>query len=122
MVVNNIFYYIDFDTLILMYLFILMLFSFTRYHIPRSFFKHGENTLVLFEEFGGNPSKVQFQTVEIGKVCLNAYEGHTVELSCKDRSISRIEFASFSTPQDEYGSFDKNVCESNEDVISIIEQ
>ncbi|PPS15259.1 hypothetical protein GOBAR_AA05331 [Gossypium barbadense] len=68
------------------------------YHVPRSFLKDGENTLVLFEEFGGNPSAVQFQTVEIGSICINTHEGKEVKLSCQDRPISKIKFASFGSP------------------------
>lgn len=34
-----------------------------RYHVPRSFLNDGTNTLILFEEMGGNPSHVSFQTV-----------------------------------------------------------
>ncbi|XP_022731075.1 beta-galactosidase-like [Durio zibethinus] len=92
------------------------------YHVPRSFLNDGENTLVLFEEFGGNPSNVQFQTNEIGSACINAYEGKTVELSCYDRPISRIEFASFGNPQGVCGSFKKSDCESKEDAVSILEK
>ncbi|XVE97866.1 hypothetical protein REPUB_Repub03eG0055600 [Reevesia pubescens] len=91
------------------------------YHVPRSFLQDGENTLVLFEEFGGNPSAVQFQTVEIGNACVNAYEGKTVELTCHDRPISRIEFASFGNPQGVCGSFKKSECESDVDAASVLE-
>ncbi|XP_039019128.1 beta-galactosidase-like [Hibiscus syriacus] len=92
------------------------------YHVPRSFFEDGDNTLVLFEEFGGNPSYVQFQTVEIGSICINAYEGKRVELSCHNRPISKIEFASFGHPQGVCGSFEKGECESDVDVVSILEK
>ncbi|KAL5708145.1 hypothetical protein ACHQM5_018972 [Ranunculus cassubicifolius] len=38
------------------------------YHVPRSFLDDdGENTLVLFEELGGDPTAVNFQTVTVGK-------------------------------------------------------
>ncbi|GMI76135.1 beta-galactosidase 15 [Hibiscus trionum] len=92
------------------------------YHVPRSFLNDGENTLVLFEEFGGNPSSVQFQTVEVGSVCVNAYQGKVVQLSCHDRPISKIEFASFGHPQGVCGSFEKGECESDVDAISILEK
>ena len=78
--------------------------------------------MVLFEEFGGNPSAVQFQTVEIGSACVNAYEGKEVELSCNNRPISRIEFASFGNPQGDCGSFKKSECESQVDAVSILEK
>ncbi|OMO91833.1 hypothetical protein COLO4_18061 [Corchorus olitorius] len=93
-----------------------------RYHVPRSFLKDGENTLVLFEEFGGDPSRVKFETVEVGSACVNAHAGKTVELSCYDRPISRIAFASFGNPQGECGSFAKGECESSADVAKIIEK
>ncbi|PPD86104.1 hypothetical protein GOBAR_DD16936 [Gossypium barbadense] len=92
------------------------------YHVPRSFLKDSENTLVLFEEFGGNPSGVQFQTVEIGSVCINTHEGKEVELSCQDRPISKIKFASFGSPQGVCGSFDKSEFDSEVDALSILEK
>lgn len=64
-----------------------------------------ENTLVLFEEFGGNPSLVNFQTIAVGSVCANAYENNTLELACDGRSISAIKFASFGNPQGTCGPF-----------------
>ncbi|MFQ6650938.1 hypothetical protein Gotur_023308 [Gossypium turneri] len=88
-------------------------------HVPRSFLKDSENTLVLFEEFGGNPFGVQFQTVEIGSVCINTHEGKEVELSCQDRPISKINFASFGSPQGVCGSFDKSEFDSEVDALSI---
>ncbi|XP_031480414.1 beta-galactosidase 7-like [Nymphaea colorata] len=33
------------------------------YHVPRSWLNEGLNTLVLFEELGGNPSQIKFRTV-----------------------------------------------------------
>ncbi|XP_043708583.1 beta-galactosidase-like [Telopea speciosissima] len=77
------------------------------YHIPRSFLNEGDNTLILFEEMGGNPTQINFQTVIVGKVCGNAYEGSIMELSCKGGQISAIEFASFGDPQGTCGSFKK---------------
>ncbi|XP_048334543.2 beta-galactosidase 15 isoform X1 [Ziziphus jujuba] len=90
------------------------------YHVPRSFLQEGVNTLVLFEELGGNPSLVNFQTVRPGIVCANAYENKTVELSCQGHPISAINFASFGTPDGACGSFQKGSCESSKDVLSIL--
>ncbi|KAG8647136.1 beta-galactosidase 7-like isoform X2 [Manihot esculenta] len=42
------------------------------YHVPRDWLKGEDNQLVLFEELGGNPSLVSFQTVTVGTVCANA--------------------------------------------------
>ncbi|RDX63814.1 Beta-galactosidase 15, partial [Mucuna pruriens] len=55
-----------------------------RYHVPNSFLRDGnENTLVLFEEKGGNPYEViRIDTVTIERACANAYEGHRFELAC----------------------------------------
>ena len=78
--------------------------------------------MVLFEEIGGNPSLVNFQTVSVGTACGNAYENHTLELSCQNRPISAINFASFGNPQGTCGSFVKGTCESNHEAWSIIEK
>ncbi|KAK9275071.1 hypothetical protein L1049_022329 [Liquidambar formosana] len=83
------------------------------YHIPRSFLNKKRNTLVLFEEMGGNPSQVSFLTVTVGTACGNAYEGNTLQLSCQGgRTISVIQFASFGDPQGTCGSFKKGSCEA----------
>ncbi|XP_048321306.2 beta-galactosidase 7 [Ziziphus jujuba] len=83
------------------------------YHIPRSFLKADNNEIVLFEEFGGNPWNVQFQTVTIGTACADAYEGNTLELSCQGgRVISDVKFVSFGLPQGSCGSFSVGRCES----------
>lgn len=94
----------------------------TRYHVPRSFLQEGDNTLVLFEEFGGNPSPVNFQTTVVGTVCGNAYEKNTLKLSCQGRSISAIKFASFGAPEGSCGSFKKGVCEGSKDAVSMLEK
>ncbi|KAI4335181.1 hypothetical protein L6164_013851 [Bauhinia variegata] len=57
------------------------------------------NTLVLFEEIGGNPFMGNFQTITVGSACGNAYENKTLELSCPGHPISSIKFASFGNPQ-----------------------
>ncbi|KAL5576087.1 hypothetical protein UlMin_017786 [Ulmus minor] len=83
------------------------------YHVPRSFLRSGLNTVVLFEELGGNPQQVSFQTVTVGTVCGNAYEGSTLELSCQGgKTISNIEFASFGDSKGKCGSFSKGACEA----------
>ncbi|KAG4927431.1 hypothetical protein JHK82_053204 [Glycine max] len=92
-----------------------------RYHVPRSFLRDDDqNTLVLFEEMGRHPFDVKFLTATFGKVCANAYEGHTLELACnKNQVISEIKFASFSLSKGERGSFQKGNCESSE-ALSLI--
>lgn len=93
-----------------------------RYHVPRSFLQDGENTLVLFEEFGGNPWQVNFQTLVVGSVCGNAYEKKTLELSCNGRPISAIKFASFGDPQGTCGSFQAGTCQTEQDILPVLQQ
>ncbi|XP_010518958.1 PREDICTED: beta-galactosidase 15-like [Tarenaya hassleriana] len=91
------------------------------YHVPRSFLNsEGDNTLVLFEEIGGNPSLVNFQTVTVGSICANAYEKNTLELSCNGKPISAIKFASFGNPGGVCGSFEKGTCEGSNDAEAIL--
>ncbi|KAF9688767.1 hypothetical protein SADUNF_Sadunf01G0022400 [Salix dunnii] len=93
------------------------------YHVPRSFLNgNGDNTLVLFEEFGGNPSSVNFQTIAVGSACINAEENKKIELSCQGRQISAVKFASFGNPQGSCGSFVKGYCEGSKDASSVVEK
>ncbi|KAG6791092.1 hypothetical protein POTOM_000203 [Populus tomentosa] len=95
----------------------------TWYHVPRSFLNdNGDNTLVLFEEFGGNPSSVNFQTIAIGSACISAEENRKIELSCQGRPISAFKFASFGNPQGACGSFVKGYCEGSKDALSVVEK
>ncbi|KAB2623580.1 beta-galactosidase 15-like [Pyrus ussuriensis x Pyrus communis] len=84
------------------------------YHVPRSFLQADDNVLVLFEEFGGEPNNVKFQTVTIGKVCATAHQGGgTLELSCQGRRIlSNLIFVNFGDPEGTCGSFSRGICES----------
>ncbi|KAL5705289.1 hypothetical protein ACHQM5_023614 [Ranunculus cassubicifolius] len=93
------------------------------YHIPRSFLlDDASNTIVLFEEIGGNPTQVNFQTVTVGKACGNVLEGNTLELSCQGgRRISAIEFASFGDPQGTCEAFKKGTCESDNS-LSVVQK
>ncbi|XP_072957587.1 beta-galactosidase 1-like [Typha angustifolia] len=93
------------------------------YHIPRSFLKDGEsNTLVLFEEAGGNPSRVNFQVVTVGTVCATVDEGKTMTLSCAaGYSISKIDFASFGDTKGTCGDFERGTCESSQ-AFSVVSQ
>ncbi|KAG0493724.1 hypothetical protein HPP92_004718 [Vanilla planifolia] len=93
------------------------------YHVPRSFLKSGEpNSLVLFEEAGGDPSRVNFQTVTVGTVCANVTEGNTLTLSCQDsHNIAAIQFASFGNPQGDCGSFEVGSCDAD-GVLALVKQ
>ncbi|KAF2287083.1 hypothetical protein GH714_038061 [Hevea brasiliensis] len=90
------------------------------YHVPRSFLKKRKNTLILFEEVGGNPSGVSFQIVTAETICGNAYEGSTLQLSCSGGRIIRdIQFASFGNPQGTCGSFQKGDFEATGSVSMV---
>ncbi|CAH9077021.1 unnamed protein product [Cuscuta europaea] len=91
------------------------------YHVPRSFFKdESNNELVLFEELGGNPSNVTFQTVRVGSVCANAYENKVMELSCQGSSISAIRYAHYGETKGPCGDFQKGSCGGSKDALDII--
>ncbi|WZY97136.1 hypothetical protein YC2023_069465 [Brassica napus] len=92
------------------------------YHVPRSFLNAGDNTLVLFEEMGGNPSLVNLQTTRVGSVCANVYEKNVIELSCDRKPISAIKFASFGNPNGNCGSFEKGTCEEINNAVDILTQ
>ncbi|KAJ8754201.1 hypothetical protein K2173_002101 [Erythroxylum novogranatense] len=80
------------------------------YHIPRSFLKADDNVLVVFEEMGGTPDLVKIETVSVEKVCVNGYEGHTVELACQGEKVfTDIKFASFGSPKGACGDFRKDM-------------
>ncbi|KAF8049210.1 hypothetical protein N665_2276s0003 [Sinapis alba] len=93
------------------------------YHVPRSFLNaEGDNTLVLFEEMGGNPTLVSFQTTRVGSVCANVYEKNIIELSCDRKPISAIKFASFGNPDGNCGTFERGTCESSNNTVDILTQ
>ncbi|XP_051132245.1 beta-galactosidase 15-like isoform X1 [Andrographis paniculata] len=87
------------------------------YHVPRTFMDRDVNELVVFEEFGGNPSLVNFRTIRPGTVCGSAYENKDLELTCHGRPISAIKFASFGDPQGRCGSFNVGRCEAVRSVV-----
>ncbi|KAF2324627.1 hypothetical protein GH714_015730 [Hevea brasiliensis] len=101
------------------------------YNIPRSWLKPMKNMLVVFEELGGDLSKISLVKRSITRVCADAYEHHpaiedyhtenhgesamlnqaNVHLRCAPgHSISAIKFASFGTPSGTCGSFQKGTC------------
>ncbi|KAK4419298.1 Beta-galactosidase [Sesamum alatum] len=89
------------------------------YHVPRSFLNDEDNTLVLFEELGGNPTFISVQTVTVQSASAHAYEGNTLELSCHGRLISHVNFASFGNGT--YGSLEKGSCNSRNS-LSVVKQ
>ncbi|WOL07224.1 beta-galactosidase 1-like [Canna indica] len=83
------------------------------YHVPRSFLKRKKpNNLTLFEEIGGNPFGVSFQTVSVGTVCASAVTGDRLRLSCQGgrRIISKIDYAAFGEPKGTCGAFRDGGC------------
>lgn len=117
----------------------------TLYHVPRSWLKPSGNILVLFEEIGGDPTKISFTTQELESLCSHVSQHHPlpVEAWSQDKStrkskskseprvslecphpnqvISSIKFASFGTPQGKCGSFSHGECRST-NAISILQK
>ncbi|XP_062184650.1 beta-galactosidase 1 [Phragmites australis] len=85
------------------------------YHVPRSFLRAGQpNTLVLFEEAGGDPTRAVFRTVAVGTVCVAAAEeGDDVTLSCGQhgRVVSSVDVATFGVTRGHCGAYEGG-CES----------
>ncbi|KAI4980842.1 hypothetical protein ZWY2020_021327 [Hordeum vulgare] len=105
------------------------------YHVPRSFLEPGSNDIVLFEQFGGNPSKISFMTKQIESVCAHVSEDHpdqidswvsshqklqrsgpALRMECpkEGQVISNIKFASFRTPGGTCGSYSHGECSSSQ--------
>ncbi|KAL3527159.1 hypothetical protein ACH5RR_011815 [Cinchona calisaya] len=101
------------------------------YHVPRSWLKPTQNVLVLFEELGGDPTKISLVKRSVSSVCADVTEYHPtlknwhiesygrteefhkpkVRLRCAPgQSISSIKFASFGTPLGTCGSFQQGTC------------
>ncbi|XP_030499794.2 beta-galactosidase 3 [Cannabis sativa] len=103
------------------------------YHVPRSWLRPTQNLLVLFEELGGNPSRISLVKRSVSSVCAEVAEYHPtiknwhiesygkseefhspkVHLRCnQDQSIASIKFASFGTPLGTCGSYQQGTCHS----------
>ncbi|KAF3440738.1 hypothetical protein FNV43_RR19024 [Rhamnella rubrinervis] len=101
------------------------------YHVPRSWLKPTQNLLVLFEELGGDPSRISLVKRSVSSVCAEVTEYHPtlknwhiesygkseefhspkVHLKCSPgQSISSIKFASFGTPSGTCGSYQQGIC------------
>ncbi|KAI7988967.1 putative indole-3-pyruvate monooxygenase YUCCA4 [Camellia lanceoleosa] len=110
------------------------------YHVPRSWLQSSGNTLVLFEEMGGDPTQLSFATKQIGSLCSHVSESHpqpvdmwstdqmtgkksgpmlSLECPFPNQIISSIKFASFGTPRGTCGSFSHSQCSDN-GALSII--
>ncbi|KAL0553416.1 hypothetical protein IC582_007311 [Cucumis melo] len=107
------------------------------YHIPRSWLKPTNNVLVLFEELGGDASKISLLRRSVTGLCGEAVEHHaknesyiiesneepnSLHLQCNPgQVISAIKFASFGTPSGTCGSYQKGTCHAP-DSHAIIEK
>ncbi|KAL0395530.1 UNVERIFIED_CONTAM: Beta-galactosidase 3 [Sesamum calycinum] len=101
------------------------------YHLPRSWLKPTQNLLVLFEELGGDTTRITLVKRSMTSVCADVAEYHPnirnwqiesygrpeefhkpkVHLRCgPGQSISSIKFASFGTPLGTCGSFQQGTC------------
>lgn len=103
------------------------------YHVPRSWLQPTQNLLVLFEELGGDATKISLVKKSVTGVCADVSEWHPtiknwhiesygqpeehhkpkVHLRCAPgQSISAIKFASFGTPLGTCGNFQQGNCHS----------
>ncbi|WOL17569.1 beta-galactosidase 5-like [Canna indica] len=103
------------------------------YHVPRSWLQPTRNLLVVFEELGGDASKISFVKRSVSSVCADVSEWHPtiknwhiesygqpvehhkpkVHLQCAPgQSISAIKFASYGTPLGTCGNFQRGACHS----------
>ncbi|KAK7367342.1 hypothetical protein VNO80_09353 [Phaseolus coccineus] len=103
------------------------------YHVPRSWLKPNHNLLVVFEELGGDPSKISLAKRSVSSVCADVSEFQSnvrnwhiesygkseefhppkVYLHCSPgQTISSIKFASFGTPLGTCGSYEQGGCHS----------
>ncbi|CAL9027168.1 unnamed protein product [Prunus brigantina] len=101
------------------------------YHVPRSWLKPMQNLLVIFEELGGDPSRISLVKRSVSSVCAEVAEYHPtiknwhiesygkvedfhspkVHLRCNPgQAISSIKFASFGTPLGTCGSYQEGTC------------
>ncbi|KAH7566338.1 hypothetical protein JRO89_XS08G0140000 [Xanthoceras sorbifolium] len=104
------------------------------YHVPRSWLKPTQNLLVIFEELGGDPSRISLVKRSVTGVCADVAEYHPtiknwhiesygkpeefhspkVHLKCSPgQAISSIKFASFGTPLGTCGSYQQGSCHAS---------
>ncbi|XP_059645647.1 beta-galactosidase 1 [Cornus florida] len=104
------------------------------YHVPRSWLNPTGNLLVVFEEWGGNPSGISLVKREVQSVCADIYEWQPTLVNWQLQSsgkvnkplrpkahlwcapgqkISSIKFASFGTPEGVCGSYREGSCHAH---------
>ncbi|KAM5584077.1 beta-galactosidase 8 [Rosa sericea] len=112
------------------------------YHVPRSWLKSSGNTLVLFEEVGGDPTQLSFATRQVESLCSHVSESHpspvdmwssdskagrksrprlSLECPFPNQVISSIKFASYGRPSGTCGSFSHGSCRSRS-ALSIVQK
>ncbi|XP_077249768.1 beta-galactosidase 3-like [Tasmannia lanceolata] len=112
------------------------------YHVPRSWFRSSGNILVIFEEKGGDPTKISFSRRLVTSICglvsedyptsdFETWDKNTkyndetkpiLHLICpKNTLISSVKFASFGTPSGTCGSYVKGSCD-HPNSISVVEK
>ncbi|KAK3162620.1 hypothetical protein QOZ80_1BG0091660 [Eleusine coracana subsp. coracana] len=112
------------------------------YHVPRSWFHPSGNTLVVFEEKGGDPTKITFSRRVVTSVCSfvsehyptlesgswdksttnNGLAAAKVQLSCpKGKNISSVKFASFGNPSGSCRSYQQGSCH-HPNSLSVVEK
>ena len=99
-----------------------------RYHVPRSWLNPTGNLLVIFEEWGGDPTRISMVKRTTGSVCADVsewqpsmknwhtkdYEKAKIHLQCDHgRKITEIKFASFGTPQGSCGGYSEGACHAH---------
>ncbi|KAL8141206.1 hypothetical protein V2J09_007227 [Rumex salicifolius] len=111
-----------------------------KYHVPRTWVKPSQNLMVVFEELGGDASKIAVVKRSVAGVCADVSENHPsiekwnldsngesikfqgakAHLHCTNgHTISSIKFASFGTPLGTCGSFLAGAChaKNSQDVL-----
>ena len=104
--------------------------------------KPSGNTLVLFEEIGGDPTLLSFATTQVESLCSHISESHpppvdmwisgtgsrrnskpvlSLECPSPNQIISSIKFASFGTPHGSCGSFGHGKCSSAK-ALSVVQK
>ncbi|XP_020581169.1 beta-galactosidase 2-like isoform X2 [Phalaenopsis equestris] len=104
------------------------------YHVPRSWLNPTGNLLVLFEEWGGDPSNISMATRTVGSICAHVsewqpsmiswrtkdYKNPKVHLNCEQgKKMTNIKFASFGNPRGSCGNYSLGSCHAkkSEDVF-----
>ncbi|QCD80295.1 beta-galactosidase [Vigna unguiculata] len=101
------------------------------YHVPRSWLNPSGNYLVVFEEWGGDPSGISLVKRTTASVCSDIYEGQPTlknrqmldsgkinrpkaHLWCPPgQKISKIKFASYGLPQGSCGNYREGRCHAH---------